>query len=133
MKMFLATLLIACFTVSAGIGCCGEIKKNDANDKPKTDDKLQPGGTETSAGQAAEAAAVKMIEELGGKVRVDDKRPGKPVVAVSLEGTKVTDAGLKELKELKSLRSLYLMHTKVTDAGVKELQAALPRLRIAPR
>jgi hypothetical protein len=31
------------------------------------------------------------------------------------------------------LRSLYLMHTKVTDAGVKELQAALPRLRIAPR
>src|SRR5262245_37392912 len=108
-------------------------------------------------GRADEAAAVKMIQKLGGQVVRDDKLPGKPVVDVDLDttkvtdaglrelkelkslqllnlsGTKVTDAGLKELKELKSLRSLYLRHTKVTDAGVKELQAALPRLRIAPR
>ena len=46
------------------------------------------------------------------------------------EEAKVTDAGLKELKELKSLRELTLFMTKVTDAGVKELKAALPKLNI---
>jgi internalin A len=53
------------------------------------------------AGRADEAAAVKAVEKLGGKVTVDDKQPGKPVVGVELSGTKVTDAALKELKELK--------------------------------
>ncbi|HKB38219.1 MAG TPA: hypothetical protein VKD72_17355, partial [Gemmataceae bacterium] len=101
-----------------------------------------------------EQSAVKMVEKLGGKVMRDDKRPGKPVVAVDLYETKVTDAGLKELKELKNLRTLNLggtgitdaglkklkefkslqglnlMDTKVTDAGVKELMAALPELQV---
>jgi hypothetical protein len=35
--------------------------------------------------------------------------------------TKVTDAGLKELAELKGLKELHLQETKVTDAGLKEL------------
>jgi internalin A len=74
------------------------------------------------AGRADEAAAVKAVEKLGGRVIVDTKRPGKPVVGVDLDRTKVTDADLKELKELKSLRKLDLTGTKVTDAGVKELK-----------
>jgi len=82
------------------------------------------------AGRADEAAAVKLIEDLGGKVTVDAKRPGKPVVAVTFYRSKVTDAGLKELKELKSLRSLDLTETKVTAAGIKELQAARPELQV---
>jgi internalin A len=106
------------------------------------------------AGRADEAAAVKAVEKLGGRVIVDTKRPGKPVVGVDLDRTKVTDAALKELKELKSLRKLdltntkvtdaalkelkelkslevlFLTGTKVTDAGVKELQAARPGLKI---
>src|SRR5215510_11853533 len=73
-------------------------------------------------GRADEAAAVKAIEKLGGKVTRDDKLPGKPVVAVDLGSTTVTDAGLKELKELKTLQSLSLSRTKVTDAGLKELK-----------
>lgn len=52
------------------------------------------------AGRADEAAAVKAIEKLGGKVTVDAKRPGKPVVEVSFLGKEVMDAGLKELKHL---------------------------------
>jgi len=76
----------------------------------------------TLTGRADEAAAVKMIEKLGGRVKVDTKRPGKPVVGVDLDRTKVTDADLKELKELKSWRKLDLTNTKVTDAGVKELK-----------
>jgi len=40
---------------------------------------------------------------------------------VCLNLTKVTDAGLKELAGLKSLRALYLAGTQVTDAGLKGL------------
>jgi len=53
-------------------------------------------------GRADEDAAVKVLEKMGGRVEVDAKRPGKPVVGMDLDGTKVTDAGLKELKELNS-------------------------------
>jgi len=42
----------------------------------------------------------------------------------------VTDAGLKELSDLKQLTFLQLGETKVTAAGVKELQAALPHCQI---
>src|SRR5712691_11471173 len=74
----------------------------------------------SGAARADEASAVKAIENLGGKVTRDDKLPGKPVIGVNLGGTKVTDAGLKELKDLKHLTSLNLGWTKgggkVTDA-----------------
>jgi hypothetical protein len=39
----------------------------------------------------------------------------------------VTDAGVKELAQLKNLDFLGLAGTKVTDAAVKELKKALPR------
>src|SRR5437660_2661929 len=73
------------------------------------------------AARADEASAVKAIEKLGGKVTRDDKLPGKPVIEVNLAGTQVKDAGLKELKDLKQLTTLYHM-TGVTDAGLKELK-----------
>ena len=38
-----------------------------------------------------------------------------------LNDTKVTDAGLKHLSELKALKELGLSSTKVTDAGLKHL------------
>src|SRR5215471_7635120 len=76
----------------------------------------------TAAGQADEAAAVKAVEVLGGKVTVDDKQSGKPVVGVNVRATDFTDAGLKELKEFKRLQTLILIQTQVTDAGLKELK-----------
>src|SRR5262245_46399914 len=51
-------------------------------------------------GRADEASAVRTILDLGGAVSVATKRPGMPVVKVDLSGTKITDAGLKVLKEL---------------------------------
>ncbi len=66
--------------------------------------------------------AVKMVEKLGGKVWVDAMQPGKIVVGVRLSFTKVTDAELKELKELKGLQELNLWGTKVSDVGMKELK-----------
>ena len=71
---------------------------------------------------AQEEKAVKAIEALGGKVTRDEKLPGRPVVQVNLGGTKITDAGLKELKELKGLRALNLTSTQITDAGLKDLK-----------
>ena len=76
----------------------------------------------TMSSRADEAAAVRAIKKVGGRVEVDADRPGKPVVAVILRSTKVTDAALKELKELKSLQTLDLSDTKVTDAGLKDLR-----------
>src|SRR5690349_20563428 len=69
-----------------------------------------------------ESATVKAVEALGGRVTLDASRPGKPVVAVDLRNTRVTDAGLKELKGLHSLQMLNLFDTPVTDAGLKELK-----------
>src|SRR5438876_851517 len=84
----------------------------------------------SGATRADEASAVKAVEKLGGKVTRDDKLPGKPVIAVNLTGTKVTDTGLTELKHLKQLTYLYLGITKVTDDGVADLQKALPGCKI---
>ena len=58
------------------------------------------------AARADGADAVKRIEKLGGTGHRDDKQPSKPVDAVILDGTKVTDADLKEMKELKQLKRL---------------------------
>ncbi len=56
---------------------------------------------------------------------MDAQRPGKPVVAVILQDTKVTDSGLNDLKDLNSLRALDLSGTNVTDAGLKELKGLI--------
>ena len=76
------------------------------------------------AGRADEAEAVKAIEKLGGKVEVDYKQPGKPVVSVEFRGVRheLTDEGLKHLKGLKSLQSLDLSSTQITDEGLKHLK-----------
>src|SRR5436190_11057360 len=76
----------------------------------------------SGAARADEASAVKAVEKLGGKVTRDDKLPGKPVIGVSFFGTQVTDAGLKELKDLTQLKELSLYGPQVTDAGLKELK-----------
>ena len=76
----------------------------------------------SGAARADEASAVKAVEKLGGKITRDDKLPGKPVIGVDLYGAQVTDAGLKELKDLNQLTSLDLHQTQVTDAGLKELK-----------
>ena len=77
-----------------------------------------------------EEKAVQTIEALGGNVKWDDKISGRPVVEVDLSLSMITDAGLKDLKELKDLQTLDLGHTSITDAGRKDLKRALPRTTI---
>src|SRR5437763_1300859 len=71
-----------------------------------------------------EQAAVKMVERLGRSAQLESAPPHH-VVEINLGNTGVTDADLKELKEVKRLRYLILNRNPITDAGVKEL-----RLRI---
>ena len=77
----------------------------------------------SGAARADEAAAIKLVEKLGGTVTRDDKQPGKPVIEVEIFNAKVTDADLKELKELKQLTTLGLVKCKgMTSDGFKELK-----------
>ena len=53
------------------------------------------------------------------------------VVEIGLSNNKkVTDAGLVHLKGLTGLKDLGLYGTKVTNAGVAELKKALPKCKI---
>jgi len=67
---------------------------------------------------ASQAAAVAAIKKLGGRVTLDEKNLGKPVIGVNLSRQPVTDAGLEHLKRLTSLHTLNLFNTQVTDAGL---------------
>jgi len=75
--------------------------------------------------EGAQEKAVNAIRGLGGQIIMGAELPG---CLVDLGDTKITDAGLKELKELKSLQGLDLRGTNITDAGLKELKE-LQRLR----
>ncbi|MFP6657003.1 MAG: hypothetical protein VB853_02415 [Pirellulales bacterium] len=63
---------------------------------------------------------------MGGKVDENEA-----VWSVTLNNTKVTDAGLAHLSGLTKLERLWLTRTQVTDAGVKKLQQALPKCDIS--
>ena len=85
-------------------------------------------GNSISCGWAAEpnveqAKAVAEIQKLGGKITIDKNNPGKPVTAVRLMDTKVTDAGLEHFKGLRHLQSLELGNTTITDAGLEHLKS----------
>jgi len=47
-----------------------------------------------------------------------------------LSGTKITDAGLDQLKELDGLRNLFLARTQVTDMGITNFQAGRPFCKV---
>ena len=50
--------------------------------------------------------------------------------SLSLANTSVSDAGLKELEGLSALRQLDVQNTQVTAAGVTRLKAAIPELKV---
>jgi hypothetical protein len=47
-----------------------------------------------------------------------------------LHDTRLTDASVPRLAQLKQLKSLYLHRTRLTVEGVRRLQKALPKCRI---
>ena len=69
--------------------------------------------------QIIEGAIREVIDKPKGKLTKADLAE---VEELSLEGTEITDEGLKELVKLKKLTELILFGCKqITDAGLKEL------------
>ncbi|HSQ56933.1 MAG TPA: hypothetical protein VLM40_14425 [Gemmata sp.] len=80
----------------------------------------------TTWADEAENAAARWVESVGGKIQRDAKVPGKPVVEVTFGpvNKKLTNDGLKELRGLKSLKSLTIFFCdQINDAGMKHLKA----------
>src|SRR6058998_2388666 len=82
--------------------------------------------------------AVAEIHKVGGRLEVDQNRSGKPVVAVNLRCTQITDIGLAHMHALTELEALNLGGTKVTDLGLAHLkplthlqELALSRTKVA--
>jgi hypothetical protein len=95
------------------------------------------------------------VEQMGGRVTVDEADPSRPVVGVDfrgnarvrdedldylagfpklrmldLRGTGVTDAGVARLASCAGLAEVDLRDTAVSDAGAERLARALPKLNI---
>lgn len=66
---------------------------------------------------------------------VDREKVCQEVEAQGIPGLRLrdaTDADLVHLKELTALHTLALGHTKVTDAGLEQLKKSLPNLVVCP-
>src|SRR5690349_21503206 len=71
--------------------------------------------------RADEAEVLTKLQNLEVTYGGDGDSPGQPIIGVYLCGKNVTDADLKVLAELTSLRELDLRKTAVTDGGLREL------------
>ena len=67
---------------------------------------------------AQQYQAIARVLMFNGEYLVDEKRPGKPVVLVSLMGTPIKDDRLDFLRHMPSLRRLWLNCTPITDLGL---------------
>src|SRR6187402_3260958 len=76
----------------------------------------------SDAATSDEAAAIVAIKKMGGKITVDEARPGKPVIKVVMAMKTVTDADLIQVAAFSQLQSLQLRTSRVTDAGLIHLQ-----------
>lgn len=66
--------------------------------------------------------AIAEIERMCGKVTVDEKSPGKPVIEVDLVQLQWIDAGVANIKGLTQVRVLNLMCSAFTDAGLANVE-----------
>jgi hypothetical protein len=80
----------------------------------------------------AERAAVELMEAHFGMLPEVLRRAGgvTDLAHLDLSRWEITDAGLAQLKGLRTLEELGLRRTAVTDAGIDDLRKALPILRI---
>jgi internalin A len=81
-----------------------------------------------STGTADDAALVKRVAELGGKIERVDKKPTGPIIDIDLDRKATTDADLKLIAGATGLQYLNLSKAKITDDGLKEI-AKLTKLR----
>jgi Leucine Rich repeat len=71
---------------------------------------------------------VAALRKLGADIKRNRQLPDRPVVAVSLFGTRVGDGDLARLHDLAQVRDLCLAETNITDEGLAHLRG-LTRLQ----
>src|SRR2546428_10810193 len=81
------------------------------------------GGLTASAVDKEEDQALPAVERLGGEGVRDEKDPARPIVKIDLSRTKASDADLRKIARVRSIRSLILWNTRITNEGLKELAA----------
>jgi Leucine-rich repeat (LRR) protein len=93
---------------------------------------LELGNAQVTDAALAALREIGLLHALSKAAARGGARPSGPqdVLFLDLAKTPVTDAGLKELTELKNLQKLFLSDTQVTDAGVAELKKALPDCKV---
>ena len=69
-----------------------------------------------------EDRVVRNVEEWGGSVSRDDRAPNRPVVAVTLVGPRAGDEEVSQLSQFKQLRQVYLLDARITSQGLKALK-----------
>lgn len=67
-----------------------------------------PAWTQEKKPNAEQEYALAELKKLGARVRIEEKGPGQPDLAIDLSGCTVNEAGLVHLKALKNLRTLDL-------------------------
>lgn len=127
---------------------CAIFPSPDRLNAVPTDVQLWPEGQ-----QPSQSVLLETIKRLGGAVRTDGTRPGKPIVSLSFWNSPISDASLsrlianlpdlEELKfrhclvgdgvaevlpNLKGLSGLYMEDTRLTDIGLAHI-AKIPTLR----
>src|SRR5262245_45532027 len=68
--------------------------------------------------EVATESAIAEIREIGGSAERNENRSGKPVIAVCLEGPRVSDQTLAHVANLTTLERLSLIGAAVSDAGL---------------
>ncbi len=125
-------------TLAAVVGCVVATQAEDGDGQSRPSPNSPP---------LSEKEALAELKQFGGVlVHYDDRKPNRPVIAVDftnhpgfqepwlkplgafpqlstlgLAGTRLTDAGMRYLKQLTELETLILSQTKITDEGLAEL------------
>src|SRR5260370_380573 len=68
------------------------------------------------------AKALDIIRGVGGTVVIDGDKADSPVTRIELNGPRVTDEVLAQVRGFGLLRSLSLCRTRITDAGLDNLK-----------
>ena len=109
------------------------VPKNYAADNPAMGFMYNPLVDDTTLARVAKHESLKRLYLEGTKITDAGLRhlAGlKELHSLGLANTSITDAGLKELEGLSALRNLDVENTKVTADGVARLKAAIPALQV---
>jgi internalin A len=71
----------------------------------------------------AQEQAIAAIEKAGGQIKREGDNPNDPVVTITLDRTKKTDACLKQVKHFTKLKQLQISQTEVSETGLENLAA----------